>query len=81
MTTGPSYYPKCTLCTGEVVNRDCVIYVCIRTLAHRVGHICLHCLHYMFALVKKKAELILYVCIDVFALFALVMQVVGEVRA
>ena len=40
----------------------------------------LHCLHYMFALVKKKAELIFYVCIDVFALIALVMQV-GEVRA
>ena len=41
----------------------------------------LHCLHYMFALVKKKTEIVLHVCIDAFALFALVMQVVGEVRA
>ena len=35
----------------------------------------------MFALVKKKTEIVLHACIDAFALFALVMQVVGEVRA
>ena len=62
----------------------CEPVYCTCTLAHRFGNMCalvrLHCLHYMFALVKKKAELIFYVCIDVFALIALVMQV-GEVRA
>ena len=53
------------------------------------GNICLHwyfctvctITQYMFALVKKKTEIVLHVCIDAFALFALVMQVVGEVRA
>ena len=118
--------------SGEVVNRDCIIclhtYTSKQSWPYMFALVRLHCLHYMFALVKKKTEIVLhvgsdafdclqwwcrwwkkclhgwrrtqslhymfalfvlYVCTGeeehkvcpIFALFALVMQVVGEVRA
>ena len=64
---------RLTVCTGDAGGGRSV---CTGEEEHKVCIICLHCLYYMSALVKKNTNLHY-----MFALFALVMQVVGEVRA
>ena len=48
-----------TVCTGDAGGGRSV---CTGEEEHKVCIICLHCLYYMFALVKKNTKCALYIC-------------------